>query len=297
MTFFKKKRNIFLSILLIIMSFYLYKNYIRLVDKNPLIDRKSIQYVNDLYMSDGKIYNNFLNDKEKKVYMMLFENVKNMKKDFFIEIDNTLCSIDGECFGLLHKAHNAILLDHPELLMYSSYSALSKNNIIEVNIEYAVPFKTLAYFSTFRIERIIDEIKKDTKNMSDKEKIRYVYEWIGKNNKYDKVFTFMSKNQSIYNVFLNHNAVCAGFAKASQVIFQNIGINSYIVVGETTGPHMWNMVELDNKYYYFDSTVAVSFKDYRDKFYSGLDQSFLSANKNSNPEYYPELAKDEGLIN
>ncbi len=297
MTFFKKKGNIILSIILLGLSFYLYINYFRLVDGNSLIDKKSIQYVNDLYMSDGRIYNGFLNEKEQKMYMLLLDNAKKQENNFDIAISNDLCADYSECFDLLSKAHYSILIDHPELISYSRYSAVYKDSVVRVSIEYAVPFKFLTYFSTFRIERIIDEIKYDTKNMTDKEKIKYVYEWVSKNNKYDTVFTSMSKNQSIYNVFLKHNAVCAGFAKASQVIFQNIGIKSYIVIGETTGAHMWNIVEVDGKYYNFDSTVGVSYQKYDNLFYSGLNQKFLLGNKNSNPEYYPNLASDEGLIN
>ena len=43
--------------------------------------------------------------------------------------------------------------------------------------------------------------------MSDLEKIKYVYEWIGDNAYYDKLLTGSSKNQSIYNVFIKGNAV------------------------------------------------------------------------------------------
>ena len=132
--------------------------------------------------------------------------------------------------------------------------------------------------------------------MSDKEKIRYVYEWIGENNTYDKMFTYMSKNQSIYNVFMKNNAVCAGFAKASQVIFQNIGINSYTITGNTTGPLLWNVVEVDGKYYFYDCTVATSAKDESASwYYDGLRQEYMSTYSVDFPNWYPEIQKDNGI--
>ena len=128
------------------------------------------------------------------------------------------------------------------------------------------------------------------------EKVKYVYDWIGKNSTYDKVFTYASKNQSIYNVFMNKNAVCAGFAKASAVIFQNIGINSYTITGESTGPHMWNVVELDGKYYFYDSTVATSARNEETSwYYDGLKQEFMSTYSVDYPNWYPEIANDNGI--
>ena len=125
--------------------------------------------------------------------------------------------------------------------------------------------------------------------MSDYEKIKYVYEWMGENSDYDRSFTYMAKNQSAYNVFINKNAVCAGFAKASQMIFQNIGIESYGVSGNTTGPHMWNIIKYKGKYYFFDSTVATSVPRTSKRYYNGLKQTTMDDYKMDNPEWYPEI--------
>lgn len=64
MTFFKS--NKILTIVLLILSFYLYNTYFFLIEKNPYVDKKSSTYINDLYASDERIYNNFLNTTEKK---------------------------------------------------------------------------------------------------------------------------------------------------------------------------------------------------------------------------------------
>ena len=109
-----------------------------------------------------------------------------------------------------------------------------------------------------------------------KEKIKYVYNWMGNNTSYDKTFTWSSKNQSVYSVFMSKEAVCAGFAKASQIIFQNIGIESYGVAGQTGGPHMWNIIEYDGKYYFFDSTCLFLYStNFRIKIKKPLTKDFL----------------------
>ena len=53
------KRNKIFTIILIVISVFIYTNYTRIIEPNPKINRKSSLYVNDIYMSDGGIYNNY----------------------------------------------------------------------------------------------------------------------------------------------------------------------------------------------------------------------------------------------
>lgn len=282
---FVKKHKI-ISLILLIISFFVYKNYTRIVPLNPKINKSSKQYVNNLYMSDGRIYNNYLDSTEQKMYMLILKNTKNHKRTEKVSIKNYPCTSPESCLAIVTNAHAAILADHPELIGYSSLSVLYDSGTMTITLDFATNiFQENLGLPV--IERMIYDIKQATKNMSDIEKIDYVYNWIGKNTKYDYVFTYASKNQSIYNVFIKKNAVCAGFAKASQVIFQNIGIESYIVTGTSTGPHMWNIVKYKDKYYYFDSTIAAATNKSKD----GLIQEKMNDYIMNNPKWYPEIEK------
>lgn len=279
MTFFKS--NKILTIVLLILSFYLYNTYFFLIEKNPYVDKKNSTYINDLYASDERIYNNFLNTTEKKIYRELVKGTKIYNGKINIQITDEETSVE--------KVLDAIKVDHPELLNFGSvtYSWDNDGNYkIKVNNATII---LLEQINISRIERIVYRIKEETKNMSDYEKIKYVYEWMGENSDYDRSFTYMAKNQSAYNVFINKNAVCAGFAKASQMIFQNIGIESYGVSGNTTGPHMWNIIKYKGKYYFFDSTVATSVPRTSKRYYNGLKQTTMDDYKMDNPEWYPEI--------
>ena len=279
MTFFKS--NKILTIVLLILSFYLYNTYFFLIEKNPYVDKKSSTYINDLYASDERIYNNFLNTTEKKIYRELVKGTKIYNGKINIQITDEETSVE--------KVLDAIKVDHPELLNFGSvtYSWDNDGNYkIKVNNATII---LLEQINISRIERIVYRIKEETKNMSDYEKIKYVYEWMGENSDYDRSFTYMAKNQSAYNVFINKNAVCAGFTKASQIIFQNIGIESYGVSENTTGPHMWNIIKYKGKYYFFDSTVATSVPRTSKRYYNGLKQTTMDDYKMDNPEWYPEI--------
>ena len=60
---------------------------------------------------------------------------------------------------------------------------------------------------------------------------------------------------------------------------------------------MWNVVKLNDKYYYYDSTTAASSGDMNDSwFYDGLKQSEMEDHIADYREWYPEIATDNGLF-
>ena len=290
-------RHKILSIVLILVSIYIYLNYTMIISGNPKIDRTSKFYTNDIYMSDARIYKK-LSKQEKQAYDEIMDMVKKRERKRVIDLSKygNISASDGGPIFL--TAAEAILLDHPELLQYATagYSYRSDNNELKVNVEYAINNPIMEEVNTLKIQRIINKIKLETSNMSDLEKIKYVYEWVGDNSKYDTLFTYASKNQSIYNVFIKKNAVCAGFAKTSQVIFQNIGIESIPIVGETTGPHMWNIIKYNGKYYYYDSTYAASIRDKKNpNYYDGLKQEELNDHRKYHTDWYPKIETTSGI--
>ena len=285
-----------LTVMVVAISFYVYYNFTMIVGENKHIDKTSVHYVNDLYMSNGYVYNNHLNKNEQTMYMYLFKNTKEYKETFTFKINEFSCPTNLECNDLLIKGYEAVLVDHPELINYAGLKWSYGNNEFKVDLDFSVGNELKAYFGETRIKRIINNIKRETKDMEYLEKVKYVYDWIGKNSTYDQMFTYASKNQSIYNVFMKKNAVCAGFAKASQVIFQNIGVNSMAVSGQHDGVgHMWNLVEYKGKWYYYDSTVAACRKYGSASFYDGLKSRMFKGYTIDYEEWYPEISNDMNL--
>jgi len=62
--------------------------------------------------------------------------------------------------------------------------------------------------------------------------------------------------RSIYGVFVNEKAVCAGYAVAFQYLMNRLGIECTYVIGPTNsgGWHAWNLIKLEGDYYYVDVT-------------------------------------------
>ena len=161
--FFEKNKVI--TLLLVGISFYIYYNFTMVVGENKYIDKNSVHYVNDIYMSDGYIYNNFLNKNEKTMYMYLFKNTKKYNPNFKFNLNEFSCPTNLECDQLLIKSHEAVLVDHPELINYAGLKWSYYDGEYNVTLDFSVGNGIKAYFGETKIKRIISNIKRDTKDM------------------------------------------------------------------------------------------------------------------------------------
>jgi len=293
------KKHPILVIFWCVVLAYVFWVYLRPVSVNPKINKESIHYVNDMYYSNGSAYENLLDEKEQKLYMVMLKDIgKNKVETKFegppYECDVFASSGENSCNYLITKVLEAIVLDHPELIQWGAYSQIQIGEFQKAEYRYNLRSNALTVIQTAKMLRMIDSIKKKTQKMDEVEKIKYVYEWVTR-SKYEHRLELTSKNQSAFDVFNKKTTTSAGFAKASQIIFQNIGIESYLVIGNTTGLHMWNIIKYKDKYYYFDSTYAATIDKTSSNYYSGIGVSPKSYEL-IHPEIYPKIDGEEPII-
>ncbi len=275
-----KKRVIFYFILVIF--FIAFNFYLRPVEGNSLVDetyKKSDSYINDLYYSDEMFRNN-LNKDGKKLYDNLVEASE--KNTITIKME-----CDMECANSFNLAYSALYLDHPELLSFVGVDYCRYDDEILTCKNLSGIGSLRITLATNRIIREMDIIRKETKNMDEKEKIMYVYNYVASHD-YNRIFMAAKSNQSAYSFFTGGKSVCAGFAKASQIIFQNIGINSMTVLDDE---HMWNYVEYEGKYYVFDSTMGTGYVKNSEHYYDGLGKTTVGDTTGLFSDLYPEIEK------
>ena len=220
-------------------------------------------YVNtDLY-----IYYTFLNDNEKTLYKQIVENANNYVKSFTPE---AVVHQDN-----LTKVVKAVYYDHPELFFLDnsfSYQYNQNNEVVEVNLVYN---ETINYIDEAKrnFDSVVDSIVAEAKNYPNAlEQEKFVHNKLIEMIDYD----LNSKlNQSSYSAFVLKSSVCAGYAKAFQLIMTKLGVPTYYVVGESDGDHAWNIINLGGTYLNVDLTWDdASFNKY--KFFNKSDVAFSS---------------------
>ena len=167
--------------------------------------------------------------------------------------------------------------DHPELFWYQGdcsvvydSSSLTANRL---EMKYRMS-REEAERRQQKIDGALSEFLESVKpDMSDYEVTLRVYENIIDLVDYDSIGLEKQKRapantdepddlRSIYGVFVNRKAVCAGYAKATQYLLNRFGIECAYVTSET---HAWNLVKLEGDYYHLDTTWGDSSNTKKDK--------------------------------
>lgn len=246
-----------------ITSFYIQKQIKmnRITDINDLyLDKTSENYINDLYISDGRHYKYLLNEKEKDIYNQIYSAIKNNEET--ITINLTTYKIKTSTFSTetLKNIKNILSMDHPELINLSTISILSiDDEEAKLKINYAF-LKEEYEIQLIKIKETIEEIKQQTETMNEYEKAKYIYEWFYNNTEYNTKKEPIS--YSAAGCLVNKTCNQYGYSKATQIIFQNLKINSILATGSINNKyHEWNIVKIENKYYYFDQTISKQNKE------------------------------------
>ena len=144
--------------------------------------------------------------------------------------------------------------------------------------------------------------------MTDSEKVRYFHDYIIKNCEYSKEGG--NSSYTAYGCLVEGKAVCEGYAMALDYLCEKAGIYSLLISGESTSSsgqkltHIWNKIQLDNKWYNFDVTwddpVSSFGPDYvRYDYYAVPDKQLERTHTTDKNRfgYYPEAwASDENYF-
>ena len=260
-------------------------------------DYEKTHYVNDLYDSKELNYRLALNKNEQKIYDEIIKHIINFDETFIINLTGFRSDEVYASFNKISDVFQAIGMDHPELIQYgtSSFQKRQKDTEVTITINYTMS-KEQYENNILEIKQIIDDVKKETKDLTDYEKVKYVYDYLGNKNTYGDIHDI--NGPSAYSAFSDTlSPVCAGYAKASQILFRNIGINSLLIFGDAKynlfigDAHAWNNVEIDGFYYIYDVTYSSNGKGVsKETFYNG----FL---KNDTSNYEPWNKKSSAFIN
>ncbi len=151
-----------------------------------------------------------------------------------------------------------VLNDHPEIFYvtgyhYTQYKEGSKVTRITFAGDYAMDGQEIA-LKQQQIENYVSACLSGLGEQATQyEKVKYVYEYLIDRTEYNLE---AAENQNICSVFVGGQSVCQGYAKAMQFLMNRLGMQCTLVTGivENGERHAWNLVSVDDRYYYVDVT-------------------------------------------
>lgn len=224
-----------------------------------------------------------LGENGKIIYEKLYENKENLKTGTYtIQFGNTFYDILSQENGSdklqeeYQTAIEAFTYDNPDVFyidvtkMYINIETIQKIFSTKYNV-YINSAKDPTYLlDGFTSKEQIDQcesqviaVKNQILNQiagkNDIEKMRYIHDYLVDTIEYDQ--TFGEKNiYNIYGALVSKTCVCEGYAKASQYLLNEAGLENIIIIGTATNSdgktenHAWNYVNIDEKWYAIDTT-------------------------------------------
>lgn len=159
---------------------------------------------------------------------------------------------------------------------------------------------TLTYQTTAEQEAAVDKklqtvlwetLNLDTKNLTNYEKTKKIYDYICQNVKYDEAHLDNPNYKiqfSAYGAFIKGTSVCQGYASLLYRMLEEAGLDARVVVGFEGERHAWNIVRLGNKYYYLDSTWDAEMSKY-----GYFLKGYTNFEKDHTPEHGTSVFEDK----
>lgn len=164
--------------------------------------------------------------------------------------------IKGLTVSEVNSVLKAVLTDTPDFFWFEGKWSME-------NLEgkgYLVPKYTFDTSASYEIRQQLDNICKDfcmtiSSNKSTYEILRVAYDWLITNVQYG---VSQSNGQTIYDALIARKAVCKGLSKGLQYLLKQINCFSTLKEGTLDGvtKHIWNIVEINNKYYNVDVSMG-----------------------------------------
>ena len=214
----------------------------------PAVSQQTISAAPSPVQAELRYCQQLLSGDELDLYFRVLEAVRNAEPSI-VETN-----FDRD---VLSRMVDYVRADYPELFWLLGTDTLTTTMIGGVPTKITLTFRyrpEAANLSaaTARVEAAAQEcLSGSDPAWSDYDKIKAVYDWIVRRTEYD----LNVSDQSLYSVLVDGRGVCAGYAKATQYLLNQLGIPCTYVTGKVYGAgHGWNLVLADGAWYYLDPT-------------------------------------------
>lgn len=243
-----------------------YKDVI-VTPKNNNVDTYSLEQGNAEYTSDiKKVAENFrkqLVNRENEITLYYYSD-ELITGEYFNNLTSQLFDLAVQHTGKGNEGD--YILWHCQGWHVGANWSSNPNGGFDMNITY-----TVSYLSDAAQEEKVAQIEKEVfrtlkiSGKSDYQKVKAIYDYICSNVSYDYTNlnddTYIQK-YTAYAALIDKTAVCQGYASLLYRIVLDAGVDARVISGDAGGPHAWNIVRLNGKYYNLDSTWDAGRENY-----------------------------------
>lgn len=184
------------------------------------------------------------------IYNVILDGLNKAESD--IDMDGLKASWE-DCI----LAYKLVLHDHPEIFWVTGASSGSVSDyVVTFSPNYTMTGSAITTAKS-KLDSAVSSLTSGLSGKSDYEKSLILHDRL-----IDRVeYKFGNNHQTSYGALVEKEAVCAGYARAYQLLLHKVGIPAWYVTGESLNPatgrreaHAWNLVQLDGEWYYTDTT-------------------------------------------
>ena len=228
----------------------------------------------------------------------------------------TLIDVDLDVYQSAY-AHTltAFINDHPEFFWLDGYVEISTEKMSNSEIgNMKVTLGVFDYWSQNDLVKAKSELKDALAEIllginslsNDYEKVKFAHDYIIEFNSYDygayeagdaldpQTDAYVN---SAYGALVGGKVMCAGYARAFDLLMHSIGVESLYVSGLTQiGSHAWNLVCLDENFYHIDLTwddLDGDPAEVRYNYFCLTDEEITKTHKISSKLTYPEATASD----
>ena len=239
------------------------------IDEHILKKEYVVATAKDYYLdNDYEYIKNYTDDVSNKEELL----------DYIYYVINTGADYaDGECTKEYKECVNDLknIADDTETLSiinnfvhpYNSFKTISfaytaKGNF-SLSIEHVYSKEEIAEIN-YIVDKKIDDLI--TTNMTTKDKIKTIHDYIINNTEYDKlksdnVSDTTYKSNTAYGVLIQGYGICSGYADTISIFLNKLDIENYKISNDS---HIWNLVYVNGLWKHLDATWDDTISEYND---------------------------------
>lgn len=230
-------------------------------------------------------YSLLTTDVQRIVYQEILDGAKVLAPQITLSVHATDSTVQS-VFNDTQHAINMVVKDYPELIWFAGAYDISGNGTTDdvtfvVSLQYTLNGQSVSAGSQItnaqnRLDQAVTAaLATVPRNASDYDTALALHDYI-----IDHVtYVHEGDHQTAYGALVNGKAVCAGYARAYQLLMLKAGISCTYITGKSNDPktgnlvnHAWNLVWLDGKCYYTDVT-------WNDQGVNGVFHEYLNLSK------------------